>query len=201
MNGSAQRKRILDAALDKLNRYGIRRVTMDDLARELRVSKKTLYVHFPDKEALVRACLERLAAEVIPELQKALQARLPARERLAWMWQTLSVMRRSVSTELLSDLQTEYPQIWDEIAQKRRAVLVGFEKFFVDAAKSGELRPELHPKVALRILMAIVENVMVPDVLAAGEFSHAQAAETIATLLENGMLRRPARRRSPGKKK
>jgi len=201
MDDSAQRKRILDAALDKLNRYGIRRVTMDDLARELRISKKTLYVHFPHKEALVRACVERLAAEVIPELQKALQARIPVREKLGWMSQTLSVMRRSVSTELLSDLQREYPQLWDEIAKKRRAVLVGFEKFFVDAAKSGELRPEIHPQVALRVLMAIIENVMVPDVFAAGEFSHAQAAETIATLLENGMLQQPTRRRSPTKRK
>ena len=194
MTDSAQRKRILDAAQDKLNRFGIRRVTMDDLARELRISKKTVYVHFPDKQALVRACIERVAAEMIPELEKALRARIPARDKLIAMAQTLSLIRRSLSTELLADLQTEYPQLWEEIAQRRHTMLVGFEKFFVQAVKNGELRRGVHPKVALRVVIAIIENVMVPNVLAAGEFSHAEAAETIATLLENGLLQQPKKR-------
>jgi AcrR family transcriptional regulator len=201
VNGSVQRQRILDAAQDKLNRHGSRRVTMDELARELRISKKTLYVHFPDKESLVRACVERLAAEVVPEVNKALEARIPVHEKLARIWQTVSALRRSISTEMLSDLQSEYPQLWNEIAQSRHAVLVGFEKLFIDGVKSGEIRPEIHPKVALRILMAIIENVMVPNVLAAGEFSHAQAAETIGTLLEKGLLLQPTERRPPAKKK
>src|SRR6266702_2427720 len=43
------RQRIVEAARAHFFSHGFRRVTMDDLATELGISKKTLYVHFPDK--------------------------------------------------------------------------------------------------------------------------------------------------------
>lgn len=44
------RDAILDAADALMGRYGFRKMTMDDLAREASVSKRTIYVHFKDKE-------------------------------------------------------------------------------------------------------------------------------------------------------
>lgn len=45
-------------------RVGIRSVTMDDISRELGISKKTLYVHFPQKDDLVKAVLFDISAEI-----------------------------------------------------------------------------------------------------------------------------------------
>jgi len=47
-------KEYLDRATSIFMRLGIRSVTMDDIARELGVSKKTLYVHFKDKNDLIK---------------------------------------------------------------------------------------------------------------------------------------------------
>src|SRR5436305_2703935 len=51
------RQRIVDAARAHFFSHGFRNVTMDDLAEELGVSKKTLYTHFPSKIALLEAVL------------------------------------------------------------------------------------------------------------------------------------------------
>ncbi|HVU23520.1 MAG TPA: helix-turn-helix domain-containing protein, partial [Opitutus sp.] len=56
------RTRIVTAARVHLFTYGYSALTMDDLARELGMSKKTLYVHFPGKDALVEAVLGQFVA-------------------------------------------------------------------------------------------------------------------------------------------
>src|SRR3954464_5186732 len=54
----AVRARIVAAARQHFFAHGFRGVTMDDLAAELGMSKKTLYAHFPGKTALLQAVLE-----------------------------------------------------------------------------------------------------------------------------------------------
>src|SRR5215468_11664853 len=54
---SSVRQRIVDAARAHFFSHGFRRVTMDDLAEELGISKKTLYAYFPGKFDLLEAVL------------------------------------------------------------------------------------------------------------------------------------------------
>jgi AcrR family transcriptional regulator len=184
----------VDAAFEKFRKFGIRRVTIEEIARELRISKKTIYQHFPDKEALVRACVERIATEVIPAVQKALGAREPTNRRVFGVWEALSGIPRLLSAEFIADLKADYPHIWEDIDRRRHAVFAGWEKLFAEGIASGEIRPEIHPKVAMRIMLAVIENVMIPDVLALGEFTPAQAIETFFTLLGSGLFARPLHR-------
>lgn len=199
MKKSAQKKLVLDTMLEKSIRFGIRRVTMDEIARDLRISKKTIYSHFPNKEAMVRGCVEQIYGEVIPEVQKALEMQTSVTKRLMGTWQTLSVIHRTVSAELLADLKSEYPHIWNEINQKRLEFSAQFEQLFEEGIETGEIRSEIHPRVALRIVWAILENIMTPEVLTLGEFTHAQAFESIVAILNKGILKRPSSR-PPSKK-
>ena len=54
---------------------------------------------------------------------------------------------------------------------------------------SYEVRPEIHPRVLVRALFAVLENVMVPEVLIQGEFTPAEAMNTLFTLLAHGMFK------------
>lgn len=53
----AMKKRIIDSSLNQLGTFGLRKFTMDRVAADLRISKRTLYQHFPGKEQLLEACL------------------------------------------------------------------------------------------------------------------------------------------------
>src|SRR5213083_3552189 len=64
------RQRIVDAARAHFFSHGFRRVTMNDLAAELGISKKTLYVHFPDKMAVLEAVLADKFAGVQAKLEQ-----------------------------------------------------------------------------------------------------------------------------------
>jgi len=63
--------RILGAALAQFENFGIRRTTMDDVARRARVSRVTIYRRFPQKERLVEAVILGEAQRFFAELEAA----------------------------------------------------------------------------------------------------------------------------------
>src|SRR5213595_381520 len=68
------RQRIVDAARAHFFSHGFRSVTMDDLAKELGISKKTLYAHFPGKINLLEAVLADKFASVESTLKEVTRA-------------------------------------------------------------------------------------------------------------------------------
>jgi AcrR family transcriptional regulator len=191
MQKDAQRDRILETGLAKFRKFGIRRVTMDEIARDLRISKKTLYRHFQNKEALVRACVDNIAGTVIPTVSEALNRDGPPMERILGAWRGFAMIPHLLSAEIIADLQADYPHIWNDIDARRHEVIGHFERLIADGVRSGDFRPEVHPKVAMRIILAVVEQVMVPDVLARGEFTPAEAVGTILTIFSRGICVTP----------
>src|SRR5215467_5949310 len=68
------RQRIINAARGHFFNHGFRSVTMDDLAEELGISKKTLYAHFPGKFDLLAAVLADKLASVEATLKEVTRA-------------------------------------------------------------------------------------------------------------------------------
>jgi len=191
MKNEAQTQLIIRAAFDKFRRLGIRRVSMDELARELRISKKTLYTHFASKEDLVRACTEELRARVLPAAQAIIHAQGPVNERFLGMWRALAEIPRTVSRDFVADLKADYPHLWTEIDAQRRAVISSLETTFQQGIERGEIWPEIHPKVTVLGLLAILDHVLVPEVMLSAEFTPAEALATVMTLMVRGALVEP----------
>src|SRR5438445_8015134 len=70
----SSRQRIVEAARAHFFSHGFRSVTMDDLAEELAISKKTLYAHYPGKFDLLEAVLAAKFAGVESMLKEATRA-------------------------------------------------------------------------------------------------------------------------------
>ena len=187
MPNDAQRERILEAALEKFRKFGIRRVTMDEIARDLRVSKKTLYQYFPDKEALVRACTVKIQDSLIPMIAEAIDRDGPPINRILDAWKVLARIPHFLSAEFIADIKADYPHIWNEVDVRRHEVISRFEKLIEDGVRTGDIRREIHPRVAMRIIFAVIDQVMVPDVLALAEFTPAEAINTLVTMFSKGM--------------
>src|SRR5262249_8115242 len=71
---SSVRQRIVDAARLHFFSHGFRSVTMDDLAEELGISKKTIYAYFPRKFDLLRAALADKLTDVEATLKEVTRA-------------------------------------------------------------------------------------------------------------------------------
>src|SRR6185437_15320747 len=69
-----RQERLLDAAARLLVRWGYRKTTLDDVAREAGVGKGTIYLHWKDKNDLFRAALWREQQRYSDELQRRIAA-------------------------------------------------------------------------------------------------------------------------------
>ena len=70
MTATQLREHILDATERLLGRYGYRKMTMEDVAREAGIGKGTTYLHFPSKQELVLSTVDRLIDELIEKLNE-----------------------------------------------------------------------------------------------------------------------------------
>lgn len=70
--GAQTRERVLDVALASFGTRGVDATSLDALATELGVTKQTILYHFPSKDVLVEAVIDRTAAEVAATLEAAL---------------------------------------------------------------------------------------------------------------------------------
>ncbi len=79
------RDRILDAAERLLARFGYKKTTMEDIAREAGLGKRTLYLHFPGKEAVALSTIDRIVERLTGQLREVAAAVGPFEERLREM--------------------------------------------------------------------------------------------------------------------
>lgn len=73
---------ILDATDRLMARYGFRKMTMDDVAREAGIGKRTIYLHFKSKEDVGLSSIDRVVHRVHVEMEKLSQPPAPVEDRL-----------------------------------------------------------------------------------------------------------------------
>jgi AcrR family transcriptional regulator len=158
------RQRIVDAARIHFFSHGFRSVTMDDLAEELGISKKTLYAHFPGKFDLLEAVLADKFAGVEATLKEVTRAHphdfpTTLRELLAGTQRELD----EIKPPFVRDMRQKAPDVF-KVVERRRAALIQryFGKFFVEGQRAGMVRKDVPAKLIIEILLAMVQSIMNP---------------------------------------
>src|SRR5215469_12589418 len=161
---ASTRQRIVEAARTHFFNHGFRSVTMDDLAEELGVSKKTLYAHFPGKFDLLEAVLADKLASVEATLKEVTRAHpddfpVTLRELLAGTQRELD----EIKPPFVRDMRQKAPEVF-KLVERRRAAL--FERYFgkllVDGQRAGMVRKDVPAKLIIEILLAMVQSIMNP---------------------------------------
>ena len=159
------RHRIVDAARAHFFSHGFRSVTMDDLAEELGISKKTLYAYFPGKFDLLEAVLADKFTDVEATLKEVTRAHpddfpTTLRELLAGTQRELD----EIKPPFVRDMRQKAPEVF-KLVERRRAALIEryMGKFFVDGQRLGMVRKDVPAKLIIEILLAMVQAIINPS--------------------------------------
>ena len=133
------RQRIVDAARIHFFNHGFRSVTMDDLAEELGISKKTLYAHFPGKFDLLDAVLADKLASVEATLKEVTRGH--RRDFPATLQALLAGTRREldeIKPPFVRDMRQKAPEVFKVVEHRRAALIQRYiGKFFIDGRRAG----------------------------------------------------------------
>jgi AcrR family transcriptional regulator len=195
------RARILEKAEQFFLTHGYSRVTMEDIATELRMSKKTLYRHFSSKEELGEAAIVSSFARIGEELRAILaDERREFGERLEGFVRTLAG-RYERGAVVLRDLQRDAPALWQKLLELRReAVQLRFGAFLAAGVKAGALRADVEPRLVLRMVLTLVDQLMRPDVLAELGMTAEQVFPHMLGVILDGIRTKPESPSPPARK-
>jgi len=163
-SADAGRQRIVEAARAHFFSHGFRSVSMDDLAAELAVSKKTLYAHFPSKIAVLEAVLADKFAGLEAKLEELTRAY--PHDFSAALHELLANTQREldeIKPPFVRDMRQKAPQVF-KIVERRRAELIErfFGRLFIEGQSTGMVRKDLPAKVMIEILLGAVQAIVNP---------------------------------------
>lgn len=165
--GRSAAQRVIRAARCQFLAHGFRSVSMDDLAAELGMSKKTLYVSFPSKAALIEAVLKDKFREVEADLEQLAKAQ--AADVDMALHQFLSCLQRhtaEIQPAFVRDIGRESPELFQLIEQRRHELIRRyFGGLFEDGKKAGVIRRDISTHLIIEILLGAVQTIMNPPKL------------------------------------
>ncbi|RPI05854.1 MAG: TetR/AcrR family transcriptional regulator [Ignavibacteriae bacterium] len=188
--------RIMEAAADRFMDAGLYKVTMDEIASDLRVSKKTIYKSFPSKEILLRSIVQSMMHRVEGEIQSIISSEKPFEEKLSSILALVGTIVGKLSHPFMRDIQRFAPGLWKEIETFRREKI--FSKIFQmlrQARKEGVFREDLNIDLFYLVLTTAMQGIMNPLVLSQQPFSAEEAFKGIFRILYEGALTDDARKR------
>lgn len=144
---------ILDAALHQVAAYGLKRTTMDDVAKRAGVGRMTVYRRFPTKDELLRRLVAREAHRVVATIGAAAAREASGADRVVAAF--VETLRLTRTHPLIDRLVNHEPEALLELAELQDPDLLGLARAFVAAALG---RPPDDPasEVVVRLVISFV---------------------------------------------
>ena len=161
----AARAKIVQGARAHFLADGFRSVTMDDLAGELGMSKKTLYAHFASKTALVEAVILDKLARLETDLEGVTSAKgSPFPELLARLLACVHGHLAEIRPPFLRDVKREAPEVFSHIEERRAGIIQKhFGRVLGAGRRAGMFRSDLPVKFVIEMLLGATRAIMNPE--------------------------------------
>lgn len=183
------KEKILEATIKVFNRKGLK-FTMDDIASELSMSKKTIYTVFRDKEsmffAMVDYCFDKIKES---ENEILSDDSLSTVEKIRGVLAVLPSGYKDVDFRQLYTLKDKYPNTYSRVEERLET---GWEKTIAlinQGIEEGSIRP-VNVNLLKSMLEATIEQFFQRDVLIRNQISYAEALEEVVNILVDGIVKR-----------
>jgi len=166
------RQRILEAATEQFARFGVRTITMEDLARQVGISKKTIYQEFEDKKDLVKAVFARILEEDRQRLAFIAEQGDGVIEHLV---QTSKMMRErltSINPLVILEVQKYFPEAWKIFESfKEDTIQSDLVKVLEKGKELGYFRKEIDSKILAKVRITQITSAFDPRSFADVEYN------------------------------
>jgi TetR/AcrR family transcriptional regulator, cholesterol catabolism regulator len=182
MKDKEKENRILIQVKTLYHRYGIKSVTMDDVAAHLCISKKTLYEYFKDKEELVEKVI-LLEQEKDQAFFRDLQRmNRNAIEELLEAYKQIHTMYMEYNPSMNYDIRKYYPSLYTRIIRLWRSALYDNTlRNLVKGKKEGLYRSDLNTRIIAKLHVIRIETMFDHDLLTMEEVTSFKVFHEIFT--------------------
>jgi AcrR family transcriptional regulator len=154
------KERIQIKAMELFMQYGIRSISMDDIATQLGISKKTIYQYFADKNELVSAVVD---ADINDLQSRCNDCGLNANNAIHEIFLTMDMIQKfliNMNPMLLYDLRKFHQEAYQKwVAHKNNFLLVTVHNNIKQGIEEGLYRPEINADILSKFRL---ESMLIP---------------------------------------
>lgn len=184
-----ERDRVILNARDQFFSKGFTKVTVDEIAGDLGMSKKTIYKFFPSKDDLLRGVIDFMTARIGRQIDAVIASNKPFEQKLAEILAIAGQVTKRISPAFMDDVRRNLPGVWQHIEEFRRVRI--FEKVKVlmrQAKEEGVLRQEVNVDLFYLMFFHAVQGILNPTTLVQAPFSADEAFRGIFRILFLGAM-------------
>ena len=180
MEETDTKEKILKGAETLFTKYGIRSISMDDIARHLSVSKKTLYQHFVDKDELVTMVTEAHMAyskKMYENIRKQSENSIDELHKIG-----IQVRRHmeEQNPSLLFDIQKFHPKAWNAwVEHKNNYIYNSIVRNIKQGIKDGLIRADVNTEIFAQLRLATIQVCCDEQVFPREKFSMAEVQSQV----------------------
>lgn len=159
----SQKQEILIHTKELFFRLGVRSVTMDDISRELGISKKTLYLHFDNKEDIVEKVMKMHFEDEKEKINDILHTSENSIDFTISLIRNVLSNMRNLHPSAIFDIQKYYPKVWKQFQEFKNdfiynSMLQNLEK----GVEEGFYRNDLNTDIIARVYINTIDFVVSP---------------------------------------
>ncbi|MBD3748842.1 MAG: TetR/AcrR family transcriptional regulator [Sphingobacteriales bacterium] len=153
-------------------KFGMRSVTMDDIAKHLGMSKKTIYAHFRDKNDLVKSLITKMLKNDECNMQECMNHSSNAIEEVFLMMNFLKEMLSNINPIVFYDLEKYHNEAYKmmmEFHQNRvyHSVKINLERGIAE----NIFRPEINTEILAHARVGQINWIFESELIKSGKFS------------------------------
>lgn len=181
-------EKILKTAIELFFKYGIKRITMDDVAKELGMSKKTIYQYYKDKDAIIdNMCLCEIKHHEIEFNKISLQALNPIHE-VALISENMTEMLKHINPLFFLDLQKFHPNAYKRFQEfKQDFAYKNIVQNLIKGKEAGVYRADLDNDFVAQYRIAQIDMLMFGNYYSFEKISFIKSHEMLLDMFVYGI--------------
>ncbi|MFY0594748.1 TetR/AcrR family transcriptional regulator [Roseivirga sp.] len=166
------KEKIAVRASELMLQFGIRTVTMDDISKDLGISKKTIYQYFKDKKELVNTITSLHLNLEKERFEGSANESVDSVHELIIVSQCLRDSMKDMKMSLMNELQKFYPESWQMYEDFKKGVMLdSITKVIIRGQKEGLFRAEVDPHLVAVMRIEQVQSFIMRNLFPKDQYS------------------------------
>lgn len=183
-----EEEKIITYSKEIFLKNGFYKITMDELAKGLRISKKTIYKHFPSKDDLINCVISDFQKNIKEKVDEIIFQEINAIIKMKSLSKFFAELSLRVTEKLLFDLQTYRPDLWILIDNFRSKVMFDVWSRILNQGKDEEYIIDIPNDIVITIILSSLRGIINPEFLLNHSYSMQHAFNTTFDILIKSIL-------------
>lgn len=182
-------KNILEGAKNLFMQFGLKSITMDDIARKVGVSKKTIYQFFNDKNSIVFKSVHEHFSDHRKEIENVLENSKDAIESIYRISKCMKVQIEAINPTVLYDLQRYFPKAYKRFLEFKNTFMKDrMSQIIENGISSGYFRKEINTEILIIQRIEQVQLAFNNEVFPRDKFDFKEVHEQLFDHFIHGIL-------------